>query len=118
MWSLLAFIFNPALPTNSVISFSNSTIAGLVEITPGSTYIPTRTAPVFGMASAIVVSFLQVVTGKWLGDDFDIVAIHGIPGMLGIVLPGVFANKSIVELDEYNTIKGGWWPDRNGVQIG
>lgn len=48
-------------------------------------------------------------------DTFDVFCVHGIGGIVGNILTGVFAQKSIAAVDG-SEIKGGWL-DGNWIQV-
>jgi Amt family ammonium transporter len=81
----------------SVLGIITGAIAGLVGITPASGFVDTVGALVIGAASGAV-CYLSATTIKSrlkLDDSLDCFGIHGVGGMLGAVLTGVFAKASI-----------------------
>jgi Amt family ammonium transporter len=71
-------------------------IAGLVCMTPAAGYVPTWSAFIFGVLAAIA-GYYAVVLKRRMGwdDALDVWAVHGVGGVLGTVLVGVFASASI-----------------------
>jgi len=103
----------------SVLGFCNGVIAGLVAITPAAGYVPCRSAPLFGVCAAVTCNLCmyQDFIGKQLLDTLNIFVVHGIGGWVGMVMTAVFADKSVVALDGYSTIEGGWL-NRNWKLLG
>lgn len=51
-----------------------------------------------------------------IDDSLDIFAVHAIGGLAGNILTGIFASDSIVHLDGFSHIRGGWI-DGNWIQV-
>ncbi|KAF9579211.1 hypothetical protein BGW38_004619, partial [Lunasporangiospora selenospora] len=49
-------------------------------------------------------------------DAFDVFAVHGVGGIIGNILTGIFAQSWVAALDGTTEIKGGWL-DRNWIQV-
>jgi Amt family ammonium transporter len=71
-------------------------VAGLATITPAAGYIPIWAAVVIGIASGLVCYYAVQMKNalKW-DDALDVWGVHGVGGLLGIVLLGVFASTTI-----------------------
>ncbi|CAF5020937.1 unnamed protein product, partial [Rotaria sp. Silwood1] len=90
------------------VGFCFGTMAELVCSTPGSGFISIRVSVLFGICGSICVYFGRKVKKIFQIDDaFDIFAQHGIEGFTGCIFTGIFAQKSIPELDLVS-IRGGW----------
>ncbi|MHB8683306.1 MAG: ammonium transporter [Dehalococcoidia bacterium] len=76
----------------SVVGAAAGAVAGLVAITPASGYVQPMEAIGIG-AIAGILCFLAVQwrTRTSLDDSLDVVAVHGVGGMTGALLTGVFA---------------------------
>ncbi|MBF6601266.1 MAG: ammonium transporter [Dehalococcoidia bacterium] len=76
----------------SVIGAAAGAVAGLVAITPASGYVQPMEAIGIG-AIAGILCFLAVQwrTRTSLDDSLDVVAVHGVGGLTGALLTGVFA---------------------------
>jgi Amt family ammonium transporter len=72
------------------------TVVGLVAITPAAGYVSIPHAIFIGAFSAIVSNIVvsKVPKGK-IDDALDVFACHGVGGMVGMLLTGVFASKAI-----------------------
>ncbi|MEJ2407780.1 MAG: ammonium transporter [Novosphingobium sp.] len=79
------------------IGFATGAIAGLATVTPAAGYISPGAAILFGTAGAVVCFFaIQLVKQKLeIDDSLDVFAVHGVGGMLGSVLLGVFMSESL-----------------------
>ena len=87
--------FTVGKPTG--IGFATGAIAGLATITPAAGFISPGAAILFGAAGAIVCYFaIQLVKQKLrIDDSLDVFAVHGVGGMLGSVLLGIFMAPSL-----------------------
>ncbi|MBU1008867.1 MAG: ammonium transporter [Bacteroidetes bacterium] len=71
-------------------------VAGLATITPAAGYVPLWAAMVIGIAAGFVCYWAVHLKNKLGWDDaLDVWGVHGIGGVLGTILLGVFAMKSI-----------------------
>jgi len=81
----------------SVLGIITGAIAGLVVITPASGFVDASGALVIGLLGGPV-CFLSATVIKEhfkLDDSLDCFGVHGVGGMLGAVLTGVYAKASI-----------------------
>ena len=71
-------------------------VVGLVAITPAAGYVSIAHAVTIGIISSIVSNFAvsKFPKGK-IDDALDVFACHGVGGMTGMILTGVFASKAI-----------------------
>ncbi|KAJ5599745.1 hypothetical protein N7450_000812 [Penicillium hetheringtonii] len=101
----------------SVVGACEGAIAGLVGITPAAGFVSVWLAAVIGFLTSIVCALMQDVN-LWLHIDegMDVFKLHGIGGMVGAFLTGIFASQSIAALDGATEATGGI--DGNGLQIG
>lgn len=102
----------------SAVGFCSGAISGLVAITPGSGFVTPWAAFIFGVVGGAACNFatkLKFVIG--VDDALDIFAVHGIGGMVGNILTGLFAADYIAHLDGTTEIDGGWI-NHNYVQLG
>jgi len=93
-WIFLDWIFT-GRPT--MLGLVTGAVAGLVAITPGSGFVGVGGALSIGIAAALVCYFMiSVVKPKFGYDDsLDAFGVHGIGGMVGALLTGVFALEAI-----------------------
>jgi ammonium transporter, Amt family len=75
---------------------ASAAIAGLVGITPACGYVDTFGALVIGLLAGVVCQ-LAIRLKYRLGydDSLDVVAIHGVAGLLGMLLIGFFATDAV-----------------------
>ncbi|KAL1752646.1 ammonium transporter AmtB-like domain-containing protein, partial [Schizophyllum commune] len=102
----------------SAVGFCSGAIAGLVAITPGSGFVGSPAAVLFGFMAGTCCNFatqLKYVFGY--DDTLDIFASHGIGGIVGNVLTALFAQASVAGFDGTTEIPGGWL-DHNYIQLG
>lgn len=102
----------------SVVGFCSGAISGLVAITPGSGYVGSPAAVLFGFMAGTVCNFATQLKFIFKFDDtLDIFASHAIGGVVGNILTGLFAQASVAGADGITTILGGWL-DHNYRQLG
>ena len=78
------------------IGFLTGGLAGLVVITPAAGYVSPTAAMVFGLAAGIVCYFAIAFKNRRHWDDaLDVWGVHGVGGILGMTLLGVFASLAI-----------------------
>src|SRR4029077_18230238 len=71
-------------------------VAGLATVTPAAGYVSPITAVMIGIASGVICYFAVALKNRLHWDDaLDVWGVHGVGGMLGIVLLGVFAGTAI-----------------------
>ena len=71
-------------------------VAGLATITPAAGYVPPWAAILIGAAGAVVCYFAKCVQEKLHFDDaLEVWRAHGMGGVTGALLIGVFASSSI-----------------------
>ena len=80
----------------TVLGAATGAVAGLATVTPASGYIGVGAAVVIGFLAGLACYFGIVVKGKFGYDDsLDVVGVHGVGGVLGILAVGLFASKAI-----------------------
>lgn len=79
-----------------LVGLLTGSIAGLATITPCAGFVPLWSAPLIGIAAGIVCYLAVNLKNKMKWDDaLDVWGVHGVGGVLGSILLGVFAYKSI-----------------------
>jgi Amt family ammonium transporter len=83
----------------TVLGLASGAIAGLVAITPAAGFVNVIGAIIIGLVAGVVPYFAVAVLKHKLGydDALDVFGIHGVAGILGAILTGVFADPSINE---------------------
>ncbi len=81
----------------SMLGAASGMVAGLVAVTPAAGFVGPVGAICLGViASACCYFFVQVVKEKFGYDDsLDVFGVHGIGGIAGAVLTGVFASTAL-----------------------
>jgi ammonium transporter, Amt family len=92
-WSLIE-MFRHGKPT--AVGAATGAVVGLVAITPAAGYVSPMAALAIGAIGASVsYSAIQLKTRFNLDDSLDVFWCHGLGGITGALLTGVFAQKSI-----------------------
>jgi Amt family ammonium transporter len=69
-------------------------VVGLVAITPAAGYVTIRESIVIGMVASVVSNLaVHWKTKSMLDDTLDVFPCHGVGGMTGMVMTGIFAAK-------------------------
>lgn len=81
----------------SVLGIVTGMVAGLGTITPASGYVGPGGALIIGLTSGIVCFFMtQLIKRVWkIDDSLDVFPVHGVGGVLGTILAGVFASTEL-----------------------
>ncbi|RQR25789.1 ammonium transporter [Burkholderia sp. Bp9143] len=81
----------------SVLGIVSGAVAGLVAITPAAGFVGVTGALVIGIAAGVVCFWSATWLKSKLGydDSLDAFGVHGVGGILGALLTGVFAIKDI-----------------------
>jgi len=78
------------------VGLLTGSIAGLATITPCAGFVPLWAAPIIGTVAGLVCYFAVQLKNKMRWDDaLDVWGVHGIGGVLGTILLGVFASKAV-----------------------
>ncbi|MXO72302.1 ammonium transporter [Alteraurantiacibacter buctensis] len=74
------------------VGFATGAIAGLATVTPAAGFISPGAAIVIGVAASVVCYYaIQLIKIRLkIDDSLDVFAVHGVGGMLGSLLLGVF----------------------------
>jgi ammonium transporter, Amt family len=81
----------------SVLGIASGAVAGLVAITPASGFVGPSSAALIGLAAGAMCFFAATSLKRALGydDSLDAFGVHGVGGIVGALLTGVFASKEI-----------------------
>lgn len=80
----------------SVLGFCIGAVVGLVAITPAAGFVGIPQSIFVGVISAVVSNIAVYYKSKSkLDDTLDVFPCHGIGGMVGMLLTGIFATKAV-----------------------
>ncbi|WP_266366018.1 ammonium transporter [Tellurirhabdus rosea] len=80
----------------SALGFAIGAVVGLVAITPAAGFVTIPTSIFIGTIAALVSNFVAHLRSKSnLDDTLDVFPCHGVGGMTGMVMTGIFATKAV-----------------------
>lgn len=81
----------------SLLGLCSGLVAGLVAITPAAGFVTPRAALAIGAIAGLACYWGATGLKRWLGtdDSLDVFGVHGIGGIVGSLLTGVFASPVI-----------------------
>ena len=93
-WLLVEWI-KQGKPT--ILGGISGAVAGLVGITPAAGFVTPMSALIIGFLAGVICFFAVTAGKKALGydDSLDAFGVHGVGGLTGALLTGVFASKAI-----------------------
>ena len=93
-WAIIDWIIERK---STLVGISTGAVAGLVAITPAAGFVDLTGALVIGVVVSLVCFFMVAVVKQKFGydDSLDAFGVHGIGGIIGAVLTGVFATPAI-----------------------
>ncbi len=82
--------------TPTVLGVASGAVAGLATVTPGAGYVGPFSAMMIGLAAGGL-SYAAIVKKGAFGydDSLDVVGIHGVGGVFGVLATGVLASKAV-----------------------
>ena len=91
-----------------LVGLLTGAVAGLATITPAAGYVPIYASVLIGIAAGGVcyAAVLLKNQRKW-DDALDVWGVHGVGGVLGIILLGVFASKGVNAAGGVGLVYGG-----------
>src|SRR5256712_5859313 len=97
----------------TAVGAATGLVVGLVGITPAAGYISVPASIAVGVLSALVsYTAIQIRASTRLDDSLDVFSCHGLAGVAGAMLTGVFASKAV------NPAGGDGWLAGNFHQMG
>ncbi len=104
-WLIVAWIFEKK---PKFLGLLTGSIAGLACITPAAGYVSVPVAALIGVIASLVCYVAINLKNKLGWDDaLDVLGVHGVGGTLGVVLLGVFAEKTMNESGADGLLRGG-----------
>ena len=80
----------------SVVGFCIGAVVGLVAITPAAGFVAVPQSIFIGVIAALISNFAVTLKSKTkLDDTLDVFPCHGIGGMVGMLMTGIFATKTV-----------------------
>ncbi|HEY3451266.1 MAG TPA: ammonium transporter [Myxococcales bacterium] len=93
IWMFLAWKFENKPKFTGLLT---GAVAGLATVTPCAGYVTANTAVLIGCISAVVCYAAVNLKNRMKWDDaLDVWGVHGVGGVLGTILLGVFASKAV-----------------------
>ena len=93
MWTALEWI---KLGKPTTLGAASGAIAGLATITPAAGFVGPNAAIIIGLIAGVVCYAAVNMKSRFKFDDsLDVVGIHGIGGVTGTILLGIFASKTV-----------------------
>jgi Amt family ammonium transporter len=85
----------------SLLGLCSGVVAGLVAITPAAGYVSPGAAVVFGLVAGSACYWGATGLKRLLqaDDSLDVFGVHGVGGIVGSLLTGVFASKAIAGVE-------------------
>ncbi len=101
----------------SALGIASGVVAGLVAITPAAGTVGPMGALVIGLVSGVVCYFCATTLKRKLGydDSLDAFGVHGIGGIIGAILTGVFAAPALGGFGAVTDIGAQVWIQAKGV---
>ena len=80
----------------SVLGFCIGAVVGLVAITPGAGYVAIPQSIFIGTVAALISNVAVYFKSKSVLDDaLDVFPCHGVGGIVGMIMTGIFATKAV-----------------------
>ncbi|MEB0260855.1 MULTISPECIES: ammonium transporter [unclassified Mucilaginibacter] len=71
-------------------------VVGLVAVTPAAGYITVSSSLIVGIVAAVISNLVVIWRSKTnIDDTLDVFPCHGVGGMVGMLMTGIFATKSV-----------------------
>ncbi|PVZ40312.1 ammonium transporter [Pseudomonas sp. CC120222-01a] len=113
-WMFAEWIFHGK---PSALGIASGVVAGLVAITPAAGTVGPMGALVIGLASGVICYFCATTLKRKLGydDSLDAFGVHGVGGIIGAILTGVFAAPALGGFGAVTDIGAQVWVQAKGV---
>ena len=104
-WLIMAWIFEKK---PKFLGLLTGSIAGLATITPAAGYVSVQVSVLIGIVSGVVCYGAITLKNKLGWDDaLDVWGVHGVGGILGVIMLGIFASTQINPAGANGLIYGG-----------
>jgi Amt family ammonium transporter len=92
-WLFLAWVLEKK---PKFVGLLTGSVAGLATITPAAGFVSVGHAVLIGIGSGVVCYFAVALKNKLKWDDaLDVWGVHGVGGILGIIMLGLFASRAV-----------------------
>ncbi|MDT3741162.1 MAG: ammonium transporter [Candidatus Kapabacteria bacterium] len=92
-WLIIAWILEKK---PKFVGLLTGAVAGLATITPAAGYITPMSAMIIGIVAGIVCYFAVSLKNKMNWDDaLDVWGVHGVGGIIGVIMTGLFATSAV-----------------------
>ncbi len=93
VWLIIAWVFEKK---PKFLGLLTGAVAGLATITPAAGFVTIGSAAIIGSVAGVI-CYGAVMLKNALGwdDALDVWGVHGVGGMIGIIMLGIFADKSV-----------------------
>ncbi|NNC79719.1 MAG: ammonium transporter [Acidimicrobiales bacterium] len=82
----------------TILGAASGIVAGLVAITPAAGYVSVLPALLFGLVAGVLCYYaIQLKDRFGYDDSLDVVGIHGVGGLIGGLMLGLFADSGVNE---------------------
>jgi Amt family ammonium transporter len=93
MWCAVEWLYQ-GKPTT--LGAASGAVAGLATVTPAAGFVTPGSAVMIGLTAGLCCYFAVVLKSKLRFDDsLDVVGIHGLGGLIGTLMAGLLATKSV-----------------------
>ena len=90
------------------VGLLTGSIAGLATITPCAGFVPVWAAPIIGIVAGLVCYLAVQFKNKMNWDDaLDVWGVHGVGGLFGTIMLGIFASAAVNEAGADGLVFGG-----------
>jgi Amt family ammonium transporter len=87
---------------------ASGAVAGMVAITPAAGFVTPMAALAIGLVAGVVCAMAVRLKFRLRYDDsLDVLGVHGVGGLIGMVLLGLFATRSVNALGANGLLTGG-----------
>ncbi|KAJ3076280.1 hypothetical protein HDU98_004579 [Podochytrium sp. JEL0797] len=100
----------------STVAFCTGAIAGLATITAGAGFVQPGFGIIYGILAAITCFYcIELCHHLHIDDSLDVMAVHGVGGILGMILTGIFAQHTVTNVFAPGSTAG--WVDHVWIQV-
>lgn len=77
-----------------LVGFLTGAVAGLATVTPAAGYVSIQAAAIIGIVASLVCYWAVLLVRRHFDDALDVFGVHGVGGITGSLLVGVFASTA------------------------